>query len=513
MMIFAPLRFENPPCIHPAAPVQFAIMIRIILLALFLIAASPSFAAEDLPCPFAMCSNGGIFRNKDYPIAMIDAGARMVRVDSSFVPARQKPGDDPNAWNWTDLEGVRRLKGQFPTLNFLPILGYCPPWAAEPGGENNPRAGRPRGLDIMPASDPKNLYGHYVYEAVRRYKDVCRDWESWNEPDLAGHHYFLGGGKEFFAIQKAFYLAAKAADPECRVVFASMCYANVEGYLHLHGLKAPSISPPTECFLEDYLKECVKDPQAKANHYYFDVMNQHSYSRASDMYDYVMVDRKLLADYLGDEEKAKPIWITEMGWPDVPGPFGGTEDEYCDYILQSYAWGKLAGVQRFFHFQLDNSNGHGLYYSVPAKPKPALIAYRDVLAREFADVTSIAQIHGRAGVGFLEGNSPFEPAWQSGYDAFEFATASGRRLLMAFTDTDKEIVVHLPARAARATLIDRHNQRTPIEAKDGTYTVKLAGATNVGGWPTVDNPKAKALGHPEHLVGGATIVIVEGRRD
>ena len=459
--------------------------------------------------PFAMCSNGGFIRNKEYPIAMMDTGARMVRVDGGFINARRMPGDDPNAWSWTDFDGIRRVKGEYPELSFLPILGYCPPWAAEPGAENSKLAGRPRGLDVMPANDPKNLFGHFVYEAVRRYKDVCHDWESWNEPDLPGHAYFIGGGKEFFALQKTCYLAAKAADPNCNVVFAGMCYGNFEGYLNLHGLKAPSISPPTECFFEDYLKECMTDPQAKANHYYFDTMNQHSYSRASDLYDYVAVDRKLMTDYLGDEGKSKPIWITEMGWPDKPGPFGGTEDEYCDYILQSYAWGKLAGVQRFFHFQLDNSNGHGLYYQIPKKIKPALLSYRDVLTHEFADVTSITQLHGRPGVGFLEGNSAYVPTWLSGYNAFEFTTAKGRRLLMAFADTDKEIVVHLPAKAARATLIDRVNHRTPIEAKDGKYTVKLEGATNVAGWPSIDNPKAKAMGQAEHLVGGATIVIVE----
>jgi hypothetical protein len=487
------------------------------ILAILSLIAAPLFVPEFTradpppapPYPFAMCSNGNFFRNKDYPTAMIDAGARMVRVDASFAGTRRKPGDDPDAWNWSELEGVRRLRGQYPQLSYLPILGYCPSWAAVPGGEKNPLAGRPRGLDVMPAGDAKNLYGRYVYETVRRYKDVCHEWESWNEPDLPGHHYFLGGGKEFFAVQKACYLAAKAADPDCRVVFAAMCYGNVEGYLHLHGLKAPTIAPPSECFFEDYLKECVKDPQARTNHYYFDVMNQHSYSRASDLYDYTAIDRKLLIDYLGDEGKTKPIWITEMGWPDKPGPFGGTQDEYCDYILQSYAWGKLAGVERFFHFQLDNSNGHGLYFNLPANPKPALTSYRDVLVREFADVTSIKQIHGRAGIGFLEGHSPYEPALRTGYNAFEFTTAGGRRVLMAFADTDKEIVVHLPARAARGTLIDRMNQRSPIEAKDGMYIVKLAGATNIAGWPSIDNPKAKALGQSEHLVGGATMVIVE----
>ena len=99
-------------------------------------------------------------------------------------------------------------------------------------------------------------------------------------------------------------------------------------------------------------------------------MNQHTYSRASDCFDYIAVDRKLMADYLGEDGRSKPIWISEMGYPDAGGLFGGTADEYCDYLLQSFAWGELAGVERFFHFQLDNSNGLGLYDGMLGKPKP-----------------------------------------------------------------------------------------------------------------------------------------------
>ena len=64
---------------------------------------------------------------------------------------------------------------------------------------------------------------------------------------------------------------------------------------------------------------------------------------------------------------------------DEGGPFGGTPDEYCDYVLQSYLWGELAGVDKYFHFQLDNSNGHGLYDSMLGRPKPVLTTYQDVL--------------------------------------------------------------------------------------------------------------------------------------
>lgn len=468
--------------------------------------------------PFAMCSNGNIVTSPAYPTALLDAGARMVRTDFTFPVVRPTSSMDPNTWNWKSLDAVVRLRAQYPQLQWYGLLGYGADWAKAPNlgavgqnGLNAPEAG----IEVMPASDPRNYYGNYVFETVRRYHGAIHVWESWNEPDLPGGPFFIGNGADFEPYQKACYLAAKSADPSCTVVFAAMTYANVEGYLYSHGLKPPSPYPPRASFFEQYLQAVVKDPDAKRNNYYFDVMNQHSYSRATDLYDYTMVDRKLMRDYLGVE---KPVWITEMGIEDnaVDGPtntqiFGCTPDEYCDYILQAYAWGKLAGVRKFFHFQLDNSNGLGLYGGMLGDPKPALATYRDLLVKEFADADLVAERHGNAGVGLLAGNSPYDPSWRQGYDLFEFTADKGRKhIWMAFTDTAKDADIQLPATRQSAILIDRHGNRTAITATGGFYDLHLAGATNTGGWPAGSDPAGKALGQPEHLVGGATEVLVEG---
>lgn len=458
--------------------------------------------------PFAMCSNGGILTNPEYAPKMVEAGAKMCRLDVVFVDIRPKPGDDPSGWHWANMDLVTKKRQEQPTLDFLVLLGYGAKWADDPkfaAVQGSEISGPERGVTVMPPWSKENLYGHYVYETVRRYKNVVHNWESWNEPDLPGHAFFKGTGREFFPYQKACYLAAKQADPKCTVLFAGMCYANIEGYMALHKLKPPTPYPPKECFFEDYLKACAQDPDAKKNHYYFDVMSQHSYSRASDLYDYAMVNRKLMRDYLGEE---KPIWFTEMGFPDQGGLLGGDADDYCDYLLQSFAWGKLANVDRFFHFQLDNSNTLGLYTGGLGPPKPALITYRDVLTKEFASARLLGQRHGSLGVGFLQGHSPFQPTWTTGYNLFEFQNGA-RKIWMAFSDTDKAVDITIPARRAQAVLIDRHNRRTTIPARNGVYALKLPGATNRCGWPTASDPAAKALGQPEHLVGGATQVLIE----
>lgn len=493
----------------PQSVVLTVITVVLCLAPLYLVESKASAGSPIFP--IAMCSNVNIFTNQAYVPKIIDAGARMVRIDFSFRSIRPKEGADPNQWNWVELDKVRALRGQFPQLKWLVLLGYGAAWAEDPKFakiQGDGFAGGERGVNIMPAESPDNLYGNYVYETVRRYKDVVDCFESWNEPDLPGHPFFKGNGRDFFPYQRACYLAAKKADPKCTVLFAGQTFANIEGYMHAHGLKPPTLSPAPSSFFEEYLQECVKDPAAKAHNYYFDVMAQHSYSRATDLFDYVDIDKAMMRTYLKEE---KPVWITEYGFPAVPGsPWGGTEDEYCDYLLQSFAWGKLAGVERFFQFQLDNSNGLGLYDAMLGNPRKALNTYKNVLVKQFADADFVAQLHGNRGVGFLAGNSPYVPTWQKGYDLFEFKSNDGkRRILMAFTDTSKKMEVSVPAKKASATLINRHGEQSTISAVNGAYKILLAGATNAAGYPIDPNPEAKAMGQPEHLVGGATQIIVE----
>jgi hypothetical protein len=462
-------------------------------------------AAEN---PFAICSNPNVFTSREYVDAIVDAGDGMVRVDAAFRNARPHPGDDPSGWDWSVLERIREIKTRVPQLDWVPILGYGTEWAADPARYRPDRqiASPMRGIDVMPAGDPRNLYGNYVFEVVSRYKGVVHAWESWNEPDLPVHTFFNGDGADFLPYQRACYLAAKQADPTCKVLFAGLCFASVEGYLTSHGLHAPSPGPVRESFFEQYLKACVKDPEAKRNNYYFDIMNQHSYSRATDLYDYAAIDRKLMRDYLGDE---KPIWFTETGTVDRGGPFGGTPEEYCDYLLQSYAWAALGGVQRMFHFQLDNSNGHGLYGGMLGSPKPALTAYRDVLVHELKDATFTAQLHGKKGAGFLQDHTPYYNPQKAGYDLFEFRGKDGHRIFVAFTDTSNPAHITIPATKEHAALIDRDGIHRIIQAANGVYTIDLPGATNEAGWPLIDDPKAKAMGAPEHMVGGKTYLVVE----
>ncbi len=59
-------------------------------------------------------------------------------------------------------------------------------------------------------------------------------------------------------------------------------------------------------------------------------MNQHAYSRATDLFDYAQIDQKLMREYC---HEVRPIWMTETGFEDNGGMLSGGPDDYCDYLL------------------------------------------------------------------------------------------------------------------------------------------------------------------------------------
>ena len=143
------------------------------------------------------------------------------------------------------------------------------------------------------------------------------------------------------------------------------------------------------------------------------------------------------------------------------------------------------------------------------RPKIALQTYK-MMTHEFDGGKFVAQLHGHAGVGFLEGNSPYLPTWKTSYNLFEFKSSDGKtRYLIAFADTNKSVDIKIPAKKQSALLVDRFGNHQPIHATGSAYDLHLPGSANLAGFPMLPNPEAKAMGKPEHLVGGATQIIIE----
>lgn len=95
-------------------------------------------------------------------------------------------------------------------------LALSPPWAST---DPSIKYGTPV---------PKKVqwWAEYVRQCVSRYKDDCKYWEIWNEPnpqtaipvDQVYSGYFKGTIEDYVELLKAAYITAKRVDPQCKIV-------------------------------------------------------------------------------------------------------------------------------------------------------------------------------------------------------------------------------------------------------------------------------------------------------
>ena len=226
-------------------------------------------------------------------------------------------------------------------LNLLPIFGYTPKWLSS----------GPKGDQSYP---PKNLqdWSDFVYKIVSRYKDRVKYWEVWNEQNIT---FFNGTIEQYSDLLKSAYIAAKKADPACKVVFGGTA-----------GVDTPYM-------------EAIYGNGCK---YYFDVMAVHPYQWGDtfndDWFRSLLNDMHQLMAKNGDGWKE--IWLTEFGWS--TGDVGITEDVQARLLAQclitSLTMPEL-NVTKAFWFSIKDwgGPGHGLLRDDGSR-KPSFSAYRFV---------------------------------------------------------------------------------------------------------------------------------------
>jgi len=159
--------------------------------------ADPSFglgAVSTLPAAFA-------------PLRL--AGVRTVKITADWSAIEPAAG----RFLWPDVDAAvaaARREGLRPVL----VLAYTPVWASLATGAD---ARDPRVATRMP---PRRVadWERFVGEAVRRYRDVVKEWQVWTLPALP---HFRGTTSEYLTLLVAARRASLAADPASRVVAAS----------------------------------------------------------------------------------------------------------------------------------------------------------------------------------------------------------------------------------------------------------------------------------------------------
>lgn len=212
-----------------------------------------------------------------------DLGFGWVRKWSEWAEVQPKRDE----FDWSRLD-YRVAMGKRYGLKLLGMVGFCTDWAADA-----PDSVKGFSRTKYPPRDLADLR-RYVGAMVSRYKDDVKQWEGWNEANVAGFWNLPPSKRDRFehyvAWQRAFYESAKQADPDCTVLTGGFAG---EARLAQH--------------LANYYEAGLKGT--------FDVMNIHVYGAdpRGDWTTQLIESVIRVMRHFGDGDK--PIWITETGWP------------------------------------------------------------------------------------------------------------------------------------------------------------------------------------------------------
>ena len=237
---------------------------------LFLVLAlACSVRAQGAPAsPYGVCAHlarGSEFKTQTEELRLMNqAGIAWARSDFDWSGVQP----DADTWHFDHLDTVVS-NAEKASVQMLPILDYNVAFA-------------------YPAYQHLDLWEKYVRTVVGRYRTRLPVWEVWNEQNLEGF-WKNANPQDYLTLLKRTYETVKSVDPKLTVAVGG--FAGV----------------PT-----NFIDRLYQDGGAK----YFDVMNVHPYGHPSEPETYLesqLAGLKAIMAKHGDG--AKPVWITEIGWP------------------------------------------------------------------------------------------------------------------------------------------------------------------------------------------------------
>jgi hypothetical protein len=214
-----------------------------------------------------MCAHvgrGGYWRRAKTFAKAKEVGCSWIRTDFDWSQMERKPG----VWSFDKYDVLLR-DAENAGVKILPILYSPPPWC-------------------RPIRDHLPEWADFVRRVMARWGSRLPYVEIWNEPFHPQHDM---GEENFAAVMRTAYAAVKETSPGTKVLLGE-CSARRLEKLYAHGVG--------DCF---------------------DVMNMHLYTASQTAIPEGSFDvaiervRSCLAAH-GDG--AKPIWVTETGWPTIP---------------------------------------------------------------------------------------------------------------------------------------------------------------------------------------------------
>ncbi len=375
--------------------------------------------------------------------------------------------------NYIDQE---RAKG----IQVIGVIDSTPAWAAADPGQG-PRS-VPKNLDL-PWNDKNNYWGQFVQSVVKMYAGHIDQWAIWNEPDItpddpnAAYYVFAGGVSDYAKLLKVGYQAAKAANPNVKVMTAGVTY-----WTDIYGQRPQ--------YFGRLLDELGKDPSAGANNWFFDVATLHLYTNPEGLFKVPNLFHGLMQSHGFD----KPIWINETNVIPYDDPVNAgtpngsaaqmrsTLDEQANYMIQAMAMARAAGVDHVEAYRMKDGDGDVI--------NGEALVRADLSKRpEYTSFQLGVKLFSTGNVRLYAPGDLREVVFDQG----------SQRVTVLWDASPTPISVQVPAAGTAATLLDKMGAAQPIAANGGAYGVNLAGATM---HTDTDNPSA-------YLIGGNTMIIVE----
>ncbi len=286
--------------------------------------------------PFGI--NGHLARDDEMAM-MARAGIKWMRADWLWSVCQPKPG--PFQW---DLLDDRAANAKAHGIELLPILCYTVDWASTAPAD---APGRNRHMPDLDA------WLNYVRAVVERYHGRIHYWEVWNEPNIG---FWRGTAEQYCDLFRATARAIRETDPQAKVVMGGTAGA-----------------PP------DWLEMLYQAGLGEL----MDVINIHPYRYPKPpdegLAQAIKAVRAVMTEH-GDGDK--PLWITEIGWPNHIGPRGVNLYTQAAYLARTYVIALASGVQRLFWYDYQNGtdptyNEHnfGIVFA-DNTPKPCFHALR-----------------------------------------------------------------------------------------------------------------------------------------
>ncbi len=251
--------------------------------------------------------------------------------------------NSPDDWNTLNVDERWLTAARDCDREVVAIVKHTPAWATD----GDPGVGVPRGLSL-PLDDAGNLWANFMRRAAAYYAPLgVRRFIIWNEPDIDPGTYgyeFAGTVQDYAQLLKVAYLAAHEGNPGAIIHLAGTTYWH-------------DVNQHRRLYVDRLLEVLAADPDAAANHDYFDVLTLHIYFRSETIYSITQEMRALLAQY---GQADKQIWIDETNaspnldpqWLVTRPNWQITLDQQGAFLAQAAALGLAAGADRHRRVQV-----------------------------------------------------------------------------------------------------------------------------------------------------------------